>query len=350
MGLQCFRGIGRFPGLRKVWVLLLSCMAAMAHGDKIWMENGDVISGKIMGLEAGKLTVSTRYAGDISINWRHVRSLETDQPVWIGLIGEKEAQQRQLKSNGDQLVVVDPDGFERSFSAAWPVAEIRREQPVLASNWDIAGKVNFGLDSDQGEDNETTFTLSGNLDINDEWNKNSFKWDIEIEKEEDSDSSTKEWELGYAYSRYFTEHWFVQGSLEQEYDSAEDLRSRLTLGGSVGYRFRETVKETLITTVGLTHLWEDYQLEDNQKNLAVTTGLVYRKKLIDNLEYYFNSKLFYRLNSGQQWLFDGEHGLRVGLSESLSLNLMHYLDYDSIPTEGADKTSSQIKVGIGYSW
>ncbi|WP_252178501.1 DUF481 domain-containing protein [Endozoicomonas sp. 4G] len=314
------------------------------------MENGDVISGKIKSLEAGKLVLSTRYAGDITVNWRHVRSLETDQPMWVGLIGEKESQQRRLKSNGDQLVVVDPDGYERSFSAAWPVAEILLEQPVLASAWDITGKLNFGLDSDQGVDNETIFTLDGDLNINDEWNKNSFKWDIEIEKEKDSESITKEWELGYAYSRYFTEHWFVQGSLDQEYDSTEDLKSRLTLGGSAGYRFRETINETWITTAGLTHLWENYRLEDNQKNLAVTTGLLYRKKLIDNLEYYFNSKLFYRLSSGREWLFDGEHGLKVGLSENLYLNLMHYLDYDSIPVEGADKTSSQIKFGIGYSW
>ena len=350
MRLQFFRSIGRFLRLGTVWVLFLSSMAMMAHADKIWMENGDVISGKIKGLEAGKLTISTKYAGDITINWRHVRSLETSKPVWVGLIGEKESQPRQLKSNGEQLIVVDPDGYERSFTAAWPIAEIRREKPVLASAWDVTGKVNFGLDSDQGKDNETTFTLSGNLDINDEWNKNSLKWDIEIEQEEDSNTSTKEWELGYAYSRYFTEHWFVQGSLDQEYDSTDDLRSRLTVGGAVGYRFKETVKETIITTVGLTHLWEDYQEEDNQKNLAISSGLIYRRKLIDNLEYFFNSKLFYRLNSGQQWLFEGEHGLRVGLSDNLSLNLTHYLDYDNVPVDGAEKTSSQIKVGIGYSW
>jgi putative salt-induced outer membrane protein YdiY len=264
------------------------------------------------------------------------------------LIGEKESQRRQLRSNGDQLTIVDPDGYERSFSAAWPVAEITREQPVLASAWEVGGKVNFGFDSDQGNDDETTFNLSGNLNINDEWNKNSFRWDVEIEN--DTGTKTKEWQLGYSYSRYFTENWFVQGAINQQYDSSEDLRSEIDAGGSLGYRFKETAKETLITTAGVTHLWEDYRTEDNQQNIALTAGVSYRKVLIDKLEYYIESKAFYRLGSNARWRFDGEQGFRIGLSDNLSLNLTHYLDYDGTPTDGNQKTDSQIKMGVGYSW
>lgn len=349
MGCQWFRRVvNLFCKLPVLGALVLSCLAVSAHADKVWMENGDIISGTIQGLEAGQLTLETKYAGVITVNWRHVRSLESDDPVWVGLIGEDMAERRQLRSDGNELIVVDSDGYERSFSAAWPVAEIRKEKPALSPAWEVNGKVNLGFDSDQGNDDETTFNLSGSLDINDQWNKNNFKWDVEIE--DDGGTQTKEWEVGYSYSRFFTENWFVKGSADQLYDSSEDLRSRVNAGAAVGYRFRDTIKETLMVSSGLNHLWEDYQKEDNQENIALSGSVFYRRVLIDNLEYYLDTKVFYRLQSGSQWLLDSEQGLKIGLSENLSLNLTHYLDFDSIPTDGSKKTDSQIKMGVGYSW
>ncbi len=350
MLLRTIGGLFRIGVLPAVQVLgvLAACMCTTARADTVWLENGDVISGKIEKLEAGKLSIKTQYAGTINVSWRYVRAVDANKPLWVSLIGEEQASQRTLASAGKRLKVVDEDGYSRTFSAAWPVAGITREQPVLADEWEVTGTFGVNVDSKKGNKEELVLSFDGNLGINDQWNKNLFKWDVEIENKKGVRSS--EWELGYSYSRYLTEHWFVKGAADQSHDSDADLKLRTSVGGSGGYRFWETLDGALLTSVGVTHLWEDYQKEDDQKHYALTWDLHFRNTIYKDMEYFLDNKIFYRLGSGNKLIIDTEHGLKMSLTEALELKLTHYFDYDGKPADNAEKTDSQVKLGIGYKW
>ena len=348
MALQLLSSISRLLGKgRPLYVLIFSCMVFAAKADKVWLENGDVISGEIKSLEAGQLKLATEYAGEITVSWRHVRTVESDDPVWVTFIGEDEAAIRELKSDGQELVVVDQDGVERNFSAAWAVASITQEKPALPESWEFSGNFGVNMDSTKGNEEEWVFNLDGALNINDQWNKNRLAWDVEVEN--DDGTKTTDWELGYTYSRYFTEHWFVQGAADMNYDSDDDLYSRSSIGASLGYRFRETSQDALLSSVGFSQLWEKYDSEGKVANTALTWSAFYRSKLTESLEYFVDSKIYYRIDS-RQWLLDGEQGLRFGVTDNLSLNLTHLLDYDSEPGEDSQKADSQMKMGVGYRW
>ena len=349
MGLQSLSSAGRLLSrCLQLGVLVLSCLVQVAEADKVWLENGDVISGDIQRLEAGQLKLATEYAGIITVSWRHVRSIQSDNPLWVSLIGEGEAGRRTLKGNADELIIADEDGYERKFSAAWPVAEITREKPALAEEWEISGQFGLSMDSRKGNKDELRLNFDGVLNIDDQLNKNTFKWDYDVE--ELSGTKNNDWEIGYSYSRYFTEHWFVQGAADRSYDSDADLFSRTTVGASLGYRFWDTIDRTFRSSFGLTQLWEKYDSQKNEKNKALTWNLFYRNKVTEQLEYFLDSKLFYRMDTDRQWLLDAEHGLRFGVTNNLSLNLTHYLDHDSEPGDESKKTDSQVKMGVGYHW
>src|SRR5262249_56027048 len=62
-----------------VGVLLTSTCIA----DIITLKNGDHITGKIKGVESGKLVIGTDYAGDIKIDWSKVAAFASDDAVTV---------------------------------------------------------------------------------------------------------------------------------------------------------------------------------------------------------------------------------------------------------------------------
>lgn len=324
---------------------LLVALPAMA--DTLWLDNGDVLRGEILKLDAGKLSFKTQYAGTIEVDWRYVKTIDSDKSFWVSLIGEKQAHLRQFQGQVSGVAVVDESGRKRTFSAVWPVAAIHLNKPALADTWQVGGNLIATMDSKSGNDRKLIVGLEGKLNVDDQWNKNAFNWDIEVESEKGV--KTSEWKLGYAYSRYLDEHWFVQGAANQEFDSDADLRTRTSLGGSLGYRFWETAEGTLKTSGGISRLWERYQITDTQQDYALTWIFNYRTRLLENLEYSANTRTFFRLNQSTT-LINITQGIKIGLTDRVSWNLTHTLDYDSDPVENIYKTDNRVKMGIGYQW
>lgn len=356
MKLQLFRGRNPNVCLRFLVNLLKGCallspiLTGAGRADTVWLENGDMISGEVISLDAGILKLNTVYAGELSINWRHVRSVKTDNPLWINLIGENKAQLRELRGSSDNLVIVDEDGYEREFSAAWPVASMAQSEPTLEDKWEFGGHVNVNLNSKSGNDIESRYRMNGQMHLNDQWNKNRLKWSVDIERKDKGVWKKDVWDLQYDYSRYFTEHWFANMSSKERYHSRENLRSRAYIGGFVGYRVRETSTEALLNSVGLTQIWETYEREGKKKNLAIGWKLFHRRYLMSDLEYYVDSGLYYRIQSQNQWIWDGEHGVRYKVTDHLSLNVTQKFDFDSQPGENEKMLDSQVKFGVGYNW
>ena len=51
--------------------------------DTVWLKNGDRLSGKIKVFDGGKLLIQTDYAGAVPIDWKQVKTLESDQELLV---------------------------------------------------------------------------------------------------------------------------------------------------------------------------------------------------------------------------------------------------------------------------
>lgn len=339
---RSLRFLFRLPG-----ILCLFFVISTARADTVWMDNGDVLSGDIVKLDSGKLSLRTGYAGTLELDWRYVTALDSDKTFWVSLIGEDEARLRRFEGQKTGVTVIDDNGRKRSFSAVWPVAAIHIEKPMIADTRELGGNLVAKLDGKSGNDDELLIGVEGKLNIDDQWNKNVFYWDIEAENDDGVESA--EWKVGYSYSRYLDEHWFVQGAAEQEHDSEEDLESRTSLGGTLGYRFWETAEKALRTSGGISQLWEDYKTNESQKDYALTWIFNYRTQIINNWEYFANNRTFFRMKQSTT-LVNVDHGIKIGLTDHISSSLTHTVDYDSNPVDKTHKVDSRIKMGIGYHW
>jgi len=311
------------------------------------MSNGDVLTGNIIKLDTGKLSLKTEYGGTLELDWRFVSSLDSDKSFWVSLIGEEKASLRQIVGEKTGVTVIEEDGQERDFSAAWPVAAIHTDKPAIANTWEFGGNLTAILDGTFGNEDDLLFGVEGKFNINDQWNKNALYWDVEVEN--DDGIRTSLWDIGYSYSRFLDEHWFVQAAVEQEHDSTEDLQVLTSLGGTLGYRFWETANGSFRTSAGLSQLREQYEDRDLQQDYALTWIFNYSTQIIGNWRYFANSRTFFRMKRATT-LVTINQGIRIGLTEQISWNLTHTLDYDSDPVDANKKADSRIRMGIGYQW
>lgn len=333
------------------WFRLLGILSLIigqpTSADTVWMSNGDVLSGDIIKLDAGRLTLKTQYAGTLELDWSFVSALDSDKTFWISLIGEKQASLRQIEGQETGVTVIEADGQKRSFSAAWPLAAIHTNKPAIADTWEFGGNLTAILDGSFGNDDELLFGVEGRLNINDQWNKNALYWDIEVENDDGVKASL--WDIGYSYSRFLDEHWFVQAAAGQEHDSTEDLQVLTSLGGTLGYRFWETADGFLKTSAGLSQLWEKYEGRELEQDYALTWIFNYSTKIIKNWHYFADSRTFFRMK-GSTTLFTLNQGIKIGLTDRISWKLTHTLDYDSDPVDQTKKADGRIRMGIGYQW
>ena len=326
-----------------MWLLL--CVSKPTVADTIQMLNGDVLTGELFRLDTGTLELKTTYAGTIKVSWSHVAAVQSDKVLWITLIGENAAIERTINHSDGMITITDLEGKQRNFSNVWPIAAIDTKRPVVANQWALGGEVTAMLDNQSGDDEELVVSFDGQVTLEDAWNKNTLYWDGELER--DSGISSHDWHVGYAYSRYLDENWFVQGNIEQKNDSDTALWQQTTLGGVLGYRFWETATQKLSLSAGLSRLWDDYQKQTSEQYFALTTIVNYKTPLIEDWSYYINTRIFTRLgrSSTQGTIMQG---IKIGLTDHLVWSLSHLFEYDK--NDGDEPIDMQLKVGLGYKW
>ena len=73
--------------MKKILSLLvvLITVSGISFGDVIVTKSGSKIVGTIKGIDGGKITVATDFAGEIVIDQGQVDQLSTDEPVFVSL-------------------------------------------------------------------------------------------------------------------------------------------------------------------------------------------------------------------------------------------------------------------------
>nr|GFC71593.1 hypothetical protein [Tanacetum cinerariifolium] len=64
---------------RTLLCLAITSASTPLLADTVWLKNGDKLTGTIKVFDGGKLLLNTKYAGDIPLDWKEVKTLESDQ-------------------------------------------------------------------------------------------------------------------------------------------------------------------------------------------------------------------------------------------------------------------------------
>jgi len=203
----------------------LLCLAVLGAStpllaDTVWLNNGDKLSGKITLFDGGKLLIQTEYAGAVTIDWKQVKTLDSDQELLVkqdAYTGEKS---RSLKAADAGKVTLANGDAPKTVELA-SIQQILKPKPVVEDLvW--KGNVDVALDYQRAENDTDDY------DIDFKTSARHGRWRHTAEGEynrefQDDVVTTDNWRAEYSIDRFLTEQWFWQGRLVYKRDKVEDL-------------------------------------------------------------------------------------------------------------------------------
>ena len=127
----------------------LLCLAVFSAStpllaDTVWLKNGDKLSGKISVFDGGKLLIQTQYAGAVSIDWKEVKTLQSDQELLVKQGAYNGEKAKSLTAADDGKVTLANGEAPKTVELA-SIQQILKPKPVVE---DLVWKGNIGLAMD----------------------------------------------------------------------------------------------------------------------------------------------------------------------------------------------------------
>ncbi|MCX2896748.1 DUF481 domain-containing protein [Pseudomonas mandelii] len=330
----------------------LLCLAVLSAStpllaDTVWLKNGDKLSGKITLFDGGKLLIQTEYAGAIPIDWKQVKTLESDQELLVkqdAYTGEKA---KSLHAADDGKVTLANGDAPKTVELA-SIQQILKPKPVVEDLvW--KGNVDMALDYERAEKDTDDY------DIDFKTTARHGRWRHTAEGEynrefQDEEVTTDNWRAEYSLDRFLTEKWFWQGRAVYKRDKVEDLSRQRTVGTGPGYQFWDD--ELGAFSLGSLVNRTDYEYSDGGKENFYSLAMKwdYNRYLIGKtVEFFTNGEVGKPLSGVADYALDAEIGLRYKVTEWASLNLKAERDVIS-GTNDADLEKTRYTAGFGVAW
>ncbi|NBB37241.1 DUF481 domain-containing protein [Pseudomonas kielensis] len=331
---------------------ILLCLAAIsacapALGDTVWLKNGDRLSGKIKLFDGGKLLIQTEYAGAIPIDWKQVKTLESDQELLVkqdAYTGEKA---KSLQAADEGKVTLANGETPKTVELA-SIQQILKPKPVVEDLvW--RGNVDVALDYQRAENDTDDY------DVDFKTSARHGKWRHIAEGEynrefQDEVVTTDNWRAEYALDRFITDQWFWQGRLTYKRDKVEELSRQRTVGTGPGYQFWDD--ELGAFSLGSLLNRTDYEYSDGGKDNFYSLAMKwdYNRYLIGkSVEFFTNGEVGKPLSGVADFALDAELGLRYKVTDWASLNLKAERDIIS-GSDDADFSKTRYTAGFGVTW
>ena len=301
-------------------------------GDTLTIDNGDVLSGELIGVSGKVVTFRTDYAGTLYINQKKVDSLvsETDFTI-IYDDGSKET--RALSSNVDvaQLDIVR-----------------RVKTSVLEINTAWKSQLTISLAGTSGNNESQNFSMFSESSLL--RSKSEQLLNVSQTRESTNTLTTIDLlDVKYNFRWLRESRWYNTVSVDYSYDPLNEISWRAVIGFGGGKKFIDHSLTDLSMDVAVSAVYQSLD-EFEEISPALRVASIYRKKMFGGrVELLQQNRLLWitETNSG---VIDGIFGLRFLLSNTLNLDLRSNVKYQTDPAENSKNTNLTYSVGIGVSF
>ncbi|KAE9643141.1 DUF481 domain-containing protein [Pseudomonas sp. PB103] len=330
----------------------LLCLAVFSAStpllaDTVWLKNGDKLSGTITVFDGGKLLIQTKYAGAVTIDWKEVKTLDSDQHLLVKQDAYTGEVSKSLTAAEDGKVTLANGEAPKTVELA-SIQQILKPKPVVEDLvW--KGNVDMALDYQRAEKDTDDY------DVGFKTTARHGRWRHTAEGEynrevQDDETTTDNWRAEYALDRFLTDKWFWQGRLNYKRDHIEELARQRVVGTGPGYQFWDD--ELGAFSLGSLLNRTDYEYRDGSKDnfYSVAMKWDYNRYLIGKkVEFFTNGEVGKPLSGVADYALDAEMGLRYKVTEWASLNLKAERDIIS-GTNDADLSKTRYTAGFGVAW
>ena len=330
-----------------VGVLAVVLVFGPAAADQVMLANGDLVSGEILTLGEGKVTIKTSYNEALVLDWTQVRSLSTQNPVEIVL-------QDGTRLKG--IVEAVPTGGIRVVTGSAgevPIADLglmTALNPPAVPAVTYTGAAQAAASMTSGNSDKINANLAAKfvarskmqrLTLRGGWN---YGEDKKVVTARDTSGSIK-------YDFFVTKKLYTYVNSLLEYNRFQDLNLRSTFGGGLGYQFLEDKQKKLAFELGVSYFNEDFRISPDQAFASGRWAVNAEYQVLPGKVYLFH---FHEGYFGFEDIADlylrSEQGVRLTVVKDFYTTFQANLTYDNTPAPGTDKADTTLLFGLGYSF
>ncbi len=327
--------------------LVLASTSTLA--DEIILENGDRITGTVIGKEGDTLKIDTPYAGTVEVKWSQVTRIATDKPVRIILDDDSRVNGTLLEAPDGNLRLRSDDSIE---GGPIPLAKVTYINPPPEVDGGVisTGKLNLGINISKGNTDTEDAHFDGEVVAR--TLKNRFTLGAIFNRSRSYGVDTKNDATGYAkYDHFLEEKWYAYANALFFRDKFKDIRMRTTLGLGSGYQFVTSPRKNLSLEGGLNYVNEDYYTAEDNAYPSARWSLNYDQYIGQTeMQFFHFHEGYIGLTDAEDFFLRTQTGVRVPLWEALKATFQFDFDWDNTPSPGTQEDDTRYLISIGYHW
>jgi putative salt-induced outer membrane protein YdiY len=359
---------------------LMACMILLplaAVADTVTLKNGDRLTGTVTQLAGGKLSIDTKAAGTVTIDWGEVATVKLDKTIIMAIekkngkkveIQKKEVSAIERTDSG--FAVTAPTGPE-SIAAVTALRSAAAEQAYEASihpnflhAW--TGGVNVSFALARGNSDTTTVGAGVNLVRPTSTDKTSIYYNTLYTHDGILDETTANLSnAGIRYDHNLNARTFAFGTLDFNTNALQDLDLRVITGGGFGWHAVVKPNQTFDVLGGLVWTHENYSAVSadlttdpitpaipavTNSFAALDFGEQYTRKLGASSSFTEQAYIFPDLSDIDQYRFTAVAGLNTKIKSFLSWQTTFSDIYVTNPQSGTKNNDVIFTTGLGFNF
>ena len=324
--------------------------------DKVTLTNGDVLTGELVSMADGKVTIKSAVLGDVVVAIADVTDLVTAAPVVLQTQDGARTERRILGIE-DQRFRLSGDG-----DAEIPVPSLGMINPPdkQAPKW--TGSLKFTALYTSGNTRRESGGLLFDASRTTEWDRITIDgiWNYGTDEDVNPSSGTFGQKTltqrraggGAKYDYFLNKRWYALGTARALGDTLADLDLRLTVGAGAGYTVIDDGTTLLLTEAGFSYYSEDYRTPGLATEETVTLRLAYRleHQLSEETKILHRVEAFPSIEDGNDFYLQAVTELSTSLTDSMVASIAHTLDYDNTPATGRKSADNRVFLTVGWSF
>jgi putative salt-induced outer membrane protein YdiY len=331
--------------------LMLFPGAGVCIGDRVFLQNGDRLSGKITQLSEDTLSIKTELAGMVYVKIEDIATLTTDEPMEVCL-RDGTIVSRKLDTSIPGRVNLLKDPNEPAEAKTIVLSDIAAICEVSDKpHW--KGSISGGMTILTGNTSSETISASIDLQKRSKTDRLTFGGDLARTAQKDDETGDKDttedwWKLRGKYDYFLTRRFYVFGNGLYETDRIAELTRRVVLGGGSGYQWVESPAMNFSTEAGVAEVYEEYENDtETSKDVSLQVSYHFDKKINHKFKLIHDFSYFPSMENTSDYYLTSSAELRAGLTKTVYANFKIVFDYDGTPAQDACSTDVKYMLGIG---
>jgi putative salt-induced outer membrane protein YdiY len=327
-------------------IVLSTAVLSPAAADEIVLDNGDRLTGRIIAVKDGILTLETSYSEPIKITFSSVREMTSTQPVALHL------------DSGEVIKgTIRPLAEHRLEVAAGPDREsvVVNPEMIVAVNpppkppvtW--KGSVTMGGNLQDG--NTKTMNLSIGAQAIRRSENDRISANFLYNRAEEDGSRTAENTFGQLkYDYFLTTAWYLLLDISMLVDEFRDINLRTVVGPGIGYQVWEEEDKALGLEAGVSYFSEDRVMAADDDWLTARLAANFMYRVFKSTIFTDQLTIYPSLDKTGEYTLRNEAALATGIGADWAFKLSNIWERDSDPAPDIKKDDLTWILGLQYSF